>query len=69
MSLSSSSVGFLDHLDFYSLFLDISLFIYLFIYCDDFSCCRAQALGTQISVVVAHGLQQLWLVASGAQTQ
>ena len=29
MSLSSSSVGFLDHLDFYSLFLDISLFIYL----------------------------------------
>ena len=25
-------------------------------HCDGFSCCRAQALGTRASVVVAHGL-------------
>ena len=28
-----------------------------------FSCCGARALGAWASVVVAHGLQQLWLVA------
>jgi len=32
------------------------------LHCGDFSCCRAQALGTQASAVVAHGLQQLWLM-------
>ena len=30
-------------------------------HCGGFSCCRARALGTRASVVVAHGLQQLWL--------
>ena len=29
-------------------------------HCGGFSCCGARALGTQASVVVAHGLQQLW---------
>ena len=37
------------------------------LHCGGFSCCIAQALGTQASAVVAHGLQQLWLVVSGAQ--
>ena len=33
-------------------------------HCGGFSCCGAQALSVQASVVVAHGLQQLWLAAS-----
>ena len=30
-------------------------------HCSGFSCCGSRALGTRASVVVAHGLQQLWL--------
>ena len=32
-----------------------------------FSCCRAQALGTQAQTVVLHGAQQLW--HSGSRVQ
>ena len=45
-------------------------------HCSGFSCCRAQALSTQASVVAAHGLrncgsraQQLWLAGSVVQAQ
>ena len=38
-------------------------------HCGGFSCCRAWALGARASVVVAHGLQQLWLTGSRAQAQ
>ena len=38
-------------------------------HCGGFSCCGAQALGTQASAVVARGLQYLWVVGSRAQTQ
>ena len=38
-------------------------------HCGGFSCCGAWALGTQASVVVARGLQQLWLAGSRAQAQ
>ena len=38
-------------------------------HCGGFSCCTTWALGTQASVVVALGLQQLWLTGSRAQAQ
>ena len=38
-------------------------------HCGGISCCRAQALGARASVVVACGLQQLWLVGSRMQAQ
>ena len=38
-------------------------------HCSGFSCCRARALGAQASVVVAPGLQELWLAGSRAQAQ
>ena len=38
-------------------------------HCGAFSCCGAQALGGRASVVVAHGLQYLWLTGSRAQAQ
>ena len=38
-------------------------------HCGGFSCCGARSLGAWASVVVAHGLQQLWLVGSRAQAQ
>ena len=38
-------------------------------HCSGFSCCRARALGAWASVVVACGLQQLWLTGCRAQPQ
>ena len=38
-------------------------------YCGGFSCCGAQVLGERASVVVARGLQQLWLAGSRAQAR
>ena len=38
-------------------------------HCSGFSCCGAQALGAQASVVVERGLQKLWLAGSRAQAQ
>ena len=38
-------------------------------HCSGFSCCGARAPGTRASVVVARGLQQLWLVGSRAEAQ
>ena len=38
-------------------------------HCSGFSCCGARVLGTQASVVVACGLQSLWLTGSRAQAQ
>ena len=38
-------------------------------HCGGFSCCGSWALGVQASVVVACGLQQLWLTGSRVQAQ
>ena len=38
-------------------------------HCSGFSCCGARAPGARASVVVACGLQQLWLAGSRAQAQ
>ena len=42
---------------------------YSSLWCAGFSCCGAQALGARASVVVACGLQYLWLAGSRAQAQ